>query len=259
MTQSEAPTEHDAVTWFSDHFDTAAQQIIDFIAGDEIAIEGRTVADVGSGDGIIDLGFMLKARPARLVGFDVRPTDTDALRRSAEAAGVQEPFPDPDSFAFVESRPDHLPAPDDTFDIVYTWSVFEHVDQPTRMLQEINRVLTPNGVLFLQLWPFFGSRHGGHAWMTTPEPFAHVRHSPFELEEQLRGRQGTDPTRTGDDEFRSLNRITLDGLQRALLLAHLRIAKVELQAEAVHLPPEVAHLPLAETAISGIKLLATPF
>ena len=95
--------------------------------------------------------------------------------------------------------------------------------------------------------------------MAIPEPFAHLSRSPFELEQQLRGRQGTDPTRTADDEFQSLNRLTLDGLQRALLLAHLRIAKVELLSETVHIPPEVAHHPLADLAISGIKLLATPF
>jgi SAM-dependent methyltransferase len=259
MSQTEIPTEHDAVQWFSDHFDSAAQQIIDFIAGDGLVIEGKTVADVGSGDGIIDLGFLLKARPGRVIGFDLRPTDIDALRRSAAAAEVGSSLPDPERLTFLQSEPDRLPAPNDMFDIVYTWSVFEHVSDPTRMLQEVHRILKPDGVFFLQLWPFYSSRHGGHAWMAVSEPFAHLSRSPFELEQRLRGRQGTDPTRTADDEFQSLNRLTLDGLQRALLLAHLRIAKVELLSETVHLPPEIAHHPLTDLAISGIKLLATPF
>ena len=259
MGEAEIPKEHDPVTWFSDHYNAAAQQIIDFLAGDGIELEGKLIADVGSGDGIIDLGFVLKARPARLIGFDARPTDVGALRRSASAAGIAEPFPDAEQLVFMRTEPDRLPAPDDMFDVVFTWSVFEHVSEPVRMLQEIYRILKPQGVLFLQLWPFFDSQHGGHAWMATSEPFVHLRRSPFDLERALHGGQGTDPWRTADEEFRSLNRITLDAIQRALLLAHLRIAKVELIANAVHIPPDVAHQPLADLAIGGVKLLATPF
>ncbi len=259
MAEAEIPTEHDAAQWFTDHYEHAAQQIIDFVAGDQIELAGMTVADIGSGDGIIDLGFLAKARPAKVIGFDVRPTDVDALRRSAEAASVTEPFPDAETLSFVASGPDHIPAPDASFDLVYTWSVFEHVSRPVRMLAEIRRVLKPDGQLFLQLWPFFHSRHGGHAWMSVREPFQHLRLSPFELVEELRGRQGTDPTRTADDEFRSLNRLTVDELQRALLLARLRIAKVQLISETVHIPGDLAHHRLSDLAISGIKLLAVPF
>ena len=258
-TEEQIPTEHDPVAWFAEHYHRAAQEVIDFIEGDGIQLEGRVVADVGSGDGLIDLGFVAKARPAKLIGFDTRPTDVDALRRSASAAGIEESFPDAETLAFAQSRPDFLPAQDATFDAVFTWSVFEHVSQPVRMFQEIHRVLKPDGLLFLQLWPFYSSQHGGHAWMTSPEPFAHLRRSPFDMEQALRGRQGTDPTRTAEDEFRSLNRITLNGLQRALLVAGLRVAKVAVIGDVLHVPVDVAHEPLSDLAIGGVKLLAVPF
>ena len=257
--RSRCPTEHDAVAWFADHYDTAAQQIIDFIEGDGITLAGKLVADIGSGDGIIDLGFMTKARPAKLVGFDIRPTDTDALRRSASAAGIEEPFPDAEALAFVRSEPSRLPAPDGTFDLVYTWSVFEHVSQPVRMLQEVRRVLKPDGLFFLQLWPFFASQHGGHASMAVKDRSRIYDSRLSSWSQLLRGRQGTDPTRSADDEFRSLNRITIDGLQRALLAAHLRIAKIELIGDVVHIPEDLAHEPLADLALGGVKLLAVPF
>lgn len=259
MQQPGIPTEHDPSRWFVDHFDHAAQQIIDFIESADVQLEGATIADIGSGDGIIDLGVALKARPAKLVGFDTRPTDPEALRRAMAAAGIDEQLPDANRLAFVESQVDHVPAPNDTFDAVFSWSVFEHVDQPIPMLQEIRRVLKSDGVLFLQIWPFFGSQHGGHLWLSLDQPFAHLSHSPFQLDEDLKGKRGTDPSRSADDEFRSLNRITLDGLQRALLLARLRIAKVELIAETVDIPRSLAFLPLTDLTISGIKLLASPF
>lgn len=259
MAEEQIPTEHDPVAWFTDHYHGAAQQVIDFVQGDGIQLEGKLVADVGSGDGTIDLGFVAKAQPARLTGFDLRPTDVDALQRSAAAAGITEPFPDADTLTFVQSQPDMLPAPDDSFDFMFSWSVFEHVSHPVRMAHEIHRVLKPTGVLFIQLWPFYASQHGGHAWMTIREPFAHLLRSPFEMEHALRGRQGTDPTRTADDEFRSLNRVTLDGLQRALLAAHLRIVKIAVIGDALHIPIELAHEPVSQLAIGGVKLLAVPF
>lgn len=249
---------HDPVRWWREHFDEAPGQVIEMLAGDGIQLEGKTVADIGSGDGIIDLGVALKARPEKLVGYDVRPTDVEALRRTAAANGIEE-LPDAQRLGFATSQANHVPAPDDTFDIVYSWSVFEHVDQPIAMLREIRRILKPDGYLFLQVWPLFGSEHGGHLWQNVGESFTHLRHSPFELNEYLRGKAATDPTRPADDEFRSLNRITLDGLQRAHLAAGLRISKVTLQAETIHIPPELSHLPLTDLTISGIKLLAVPF
>jgi hypothetical protein len=75
----------------------------------------------------------------------------------------------------------------------------------------------------------------------------------------LKGKRGPDPSRSADDEFRSLNRITLDGLQRVLLAAHLRIARIELTAETAHIPPALAHLPITDLTVSGVKLLAVPF
>jgi SAM-dependent methyltransferase len=256
---AQIPKEHDPVRWWNEHYEGAASQVVDFIAGDGVSLTGKVIADVGSGDGITDLGVFHRADPAKLVGYDIRPTDVDALRRSAAAAGLNTPFPDAERLSFTQSDSGHIPAPDATFDFIYTWSVFEHVDQVVVMLREVERVLKPDGFFFLQIWPLFGSRHGGHAWMTVDEPFAHLSRSPFSMEEELVGRQGTDPTRTADDEFRSLNRLTLDELQRALLLAHLRISKVELIAETVHIPPDVAHHPLTDLVVSGVKLLAVPF
>jgi SAM-dependent methyltransferase len=259
MSETEAPTEHDQSRWFEEHYHSAAQQIIDFITSDGITLEGATIADVGSGDGIIDVGVVLSARPAKLVGFDIRPTDAEALRRAMQAAEIEEELPDANRLAFVQSDVATIPAPNDTFDVVFSWSVFEHVERPIAMFHEIHRILKPSGVLFLQLWPFYGSQHGGHLWQSIDEPFAHLDRSPFQVEKDLQGKRGTDQSRSADDEFRSLNRITVDALQHAMLAARLRISKVELIAEPVHIPPSLAHLPLTDLAVSGIKLLASPF
>src|SRR5216683_6750682 len=73
--------------WFHEHLD-AASQVIEFFGGDGIGLAGKELADVGSGDGIIDLGIVLKGRPARLTGYDIVPTDTERLREFAVREGV---------------------------------------------------------------------------------------------------------------------------------------------------------------------------
>jgi 2-polyprenyl-3-methyl-5-hydroxy-6-metoxy-1,4-benzoquinol methylase len=41
--------------------------------------------------------------------------------------------------------------PDQSFDVVTLVDVFEHIDQPSALLQEIRRVMKPNGVLFIKV------------------------------------------------------------------------------------------------------------
>jgi SAM-dependent methyltransferase len=252
------PTQHDPERWFPDHYDGAAGQIVDFIESDGIPLAGKHLADVGSGDGIIDLGVLHKAEPAKIVGYDVKATDVKALAAAAAAAGIDEPFPDADRLAFVESEARRIPAASESFDVVYSWSTFEHVSQPTTILAEVRRILRPPGVFFLQIWPLYHSMHGGHLWYSIRRPFPHLTMTADEIRAAVEGKPATDPRRDAWDEFQSLNRLTLDELHRSLLVAGLRTTKVELSSDTVHLPIEVGHVPLSALAITGVKLLAVP-
>jgi SAM-dependent methyltransferase len=244
--------------WWADHYDEAAQQIIDFLDGAGVPLAGCALADVGSGDGIIDLGVLHKAEPARITGYDVNPTDRERLGEMAREAGADVEIPGDDRLTFVESGARRIPAADASFDVVYSWSTFEHVSHPTAMLAEIRRVLRDTGALFLQIWPLFHSLHGGHLWYSIRESFPHLRYTDEEIRERVQGKPSTDPRRDAWDEFQSLNKLTLDELDRSLLTAGLRVAKVELMSETVTVPSELGHVPLSALAISGVKLLAVP-
>jgi SAM-dependent methyltransferase len=246
----------DPVRWFAEHFDQAAGEILDFLGGDSISLEGRRVADVGCGDGIIDLGVMLKGQPEELVGYDLMDVDTDALLRAARAAGVADALPP--GLRFERSEPVSIPAPAEHFDVVYTWSVFEHVDDPVGLLADIRRVIKPEGWLFLQLWPFYDSEHGGHLWPHYEGPFPHHLRRDDQILEEVEGSGATDPRRTAEDEYQSLNRITLEDLHRALLVNRFRVVKLKLLTDAVHIPPQLSHRPLFELGVGGVELLARP-
>jgi SAM-dependent methyltransferase len=243
-----------AETWWQAHFEQAAGQVVEFFAGDGISLEGKTVADIGCGDGIIDLGVALQAKPDRLVGFDILIHDIEELQeRAATYADIEKL---PENLYFCTSEPTRLPAEDDEFDFVISWSAFEHIADPVSILHEVRRVLRPHGVLFIQLWPFYHSAHGTHLVDWFPEGFAQFRHSQDEILRRVRSHGDQALASDMIEAYLTLNGITADGLQDALRQAGFRIVKVALSSEAVHIPAEAAHLPLSQVAISGIKLLA---
>jgi len=258
------PGDHDAggtspaeQAWFAEHFENVPAQIVDFLGGDGISLEGLHVADIGSGDGIIDLGLMLRARPASLTGFDVQPTNPDALLETARGGGAVSDLPP--GLEFLACEQDRVPAPDASFDYVVTWSTFEHVGDPVQSAAEIHRILRPGGGLFLQLYPFYRSGPGSHLWTWFPEGFAQLLMEQDEVE----ARVAAEPERSTDEwredrlaDFRSLNGVTVDGLQDAIVASGLVIAKVELLTGAFHVPRELTHHRLTDLGITGIKLLA---
>ena len=50
---------------------------------------------------------------------------------------------------FIQAIGESIPLRDDSFDLVTLFEVLEHVMKPEVVLKEINRVLKPNGILFL--------------------------------------------------------------------------------------------------------------
>jgi SAM-dependent methyltransferase len=220
--------------WFKDHYLNGPQQIIDFLGGDGISMQGRRVADVGTGDGIMALGLYHMANPACLVGYDIRPVDVGQLQALAMHHGVGDL---PEGLTFETSSSDHIPASGGAFDFVVSWSVFEHVTEPLLMAQEIRRVIAPTGVVFIQLFPFYASEHGDHGWE----------------------RPSFDHLLTGvDREDVYLNRLTFDGLHDTLTSAGLLVTKVELIHFPFHLPHQLNAERLSDLAIGGVKLTAVP-
>ena len=59
-------------------------------------------------------------------------------------------------------------------------------------------------------------------------------------------------------DFRTSNKITLDGLQAALLRRILSSPSSSSSPLPVHIPPAIARLPLSLLGIRGVKLLAIP-
>jgi ubiquinone/menaquinone biosynthesis C-methylase UbiE len=247
------------VRWFRDHYEDAPAQIAEFCAAQGVRLAGRRLADIGCGDGVMSVGMVHRTQPASLVGFDIVPVDVPLLLQRCGARGVLEGTLPPE-LEFRPSEPLRLPADDGEFDFVYSWSAFEHIEDPRSVLTEIRRVLRPGGHFFLQLWPFYLSAKGSHLWDWFDEDFHHLLEDEAAIVAKLEAsdRHAADWTAYMSREFQHLNRLTLAQLQEHVQAAGLTPRVLELITLPTRLDPRLAHYSWADLAISGIKLLATP-
>ena len=229
-------------------------EIVDFLAGDGLSLEGLRVLDLGCGDGILALGLAARTPAASVMGLDLQPVDMEFLARNAAEHGISADHP---RLRFGVSQDMDLGLPDSSVDMVITWSVFEHVSDVIGLLSEIHRVLVPDGLLFVQIWPLFFSEHGSHLWPWFDEPFPHLRLDDDELRAEVHTRAGSPELAEAMlDLYASCNRLTLDDLGSALIETSFYISKIEIDRAAVHIPPELQRTPLSLLTTAGVKLAA---
>jgi SAM-dependent methyltransferase len=116
-----------------------------------IEVKGR-VLDAGCGSGGIALSFAEECELA--VGLDIKNKFGKAGKRLSLERGIE-------NAAFVQGDGTGLPFESESFDLVLSHSVIEHVDSAVRYLGECHRVLRPGGIFFLQTPPYL-SFAGSH-------------------------------------------------------------------------------------------------
>ena len=241
--------------WFLDHCESVPREIEQFLAGTGIDFRGKRVVDLGCGDGSIALGVMNKFKPADLLGLELSPVDTEDLKtRAKEILGIDLPG----GLRFGTCEPESIPVANAMSDLVMSWSVFEHVANPVVVMQEIHRILRPGGLMFLQIWPLYHSQRGSHLWNWYPDGWEHLQKSSNELRKEFIEKFDMDEALKKEMlvDYDSLNRITVDQIQKAILASGLVIRRVKLQSDVIDVPESLNHLSLNDLTTSGIKILA---
>ena len=232
--------------WFRDYWE-AAYEVLEFVD-----VTGKSVADIGSGDGIIDLALTLReAAGARRLRRQPDAGRSPA-RRGGPLGGVHALPPE---LSFRPSDPERIDAPDAAFDVVITWSVFEHARDPLGLLREMRRIVRPDGVLFLQLWPFYHSHPGSHLWDWFPEPFHHLQQPLEEIEAGMGSGEWPEYMLA---EYKTFNQVTVDELGDAVREAGFSIRELELMGQRSRVPAGLDAFPLSSLGVTGVKLLAVP-
>jgi len=188
-------------------------------------IRGADVLDFGCGEGVTALGLALAERPRRVVGVDIMPDPERCLPLAREQLGIESLPPE---LSLHRVAPGSLHDAADRFDIAYSWSVFEHVDQRLlgATLSLVRSSLRPGGLFLVQIAPLYFSAHGSHLTHRVKEPWFHLLAQDTVLRDRLAA-ETPDPEerRALESTYDTLNRITADELVESIRAAGFRILR----------------------------------
>ena len=103
---------------------------------------GRSVLEVGCGAGVDLVRFARGG--ADVTGVDLAESAIDLARANFEQQGLTGTFHVADG--------EHLPFPDNSFDLVYAHGVVQYTADPRRLVDECRRVLKPGGEAVFQVY-----------------------------------------------------------------------------------------------------------
>lgn len=116
----------------------------------------RVVVDLGSGDG--QVGALLARQGARALAVDLAPRPGGGPEGAASCTPL----------CMDASR---LGLSSGCADLVCSFEAFEHFPDPAAVLREACRVTRPEGYVYLEIGPLYGSPRGLHARRATPVPY----------------------------------------------------------------------------------------
>jgi len=254
-----------AEDWFYKHFDHAARTTMSYMLGDSPLLAGR-VLDVGCGDGITDLGIALRQRPERFVGIDPFRGYERLLEIAREAGLPLDSLPA--GLEFLPADANALPFPADSFDVVLSWGSLEHiVGGYRRALEEIRRVLRPDGLFFVHPGLFY-SNVGSHLLefpFAQAEPYVHLKHPEDALKRMVLGSEPQRMDRSGHvatpaeywQWYTELNRITVRGFETEIRAMGFEPWRVAIRThDRVDYTPELLPYPMQDLAEGELYLSA---
>ena len=135
----------------------------------------------------------------------------------------------PGNIAFEQNTLDApLPFSTDSVDLIFSWSVFEHLADVHATLSEFFRITRRGGAIFIQIEPLFFAPFGSHLQRLVNEPWAHLKYTEDEFIRMAESATDNVPECEKDmlyrshafdevkkhllSEYRKLNRITAEQL-----------------------------------------------
>ena len=234
--------------------------IIDDWLSETGAVRNKDVLEFGCGEGTMALGVALRKEAQRVVGVEIIDVYQQCLPMARQQIGLQAL---PHNLLLRKISPGSDLTRFGMFDVICSWSVFEHVsqDQIALALASIKSALNPDGSFFLQSTPLYYSANGSHLGPWIPEPWAHLW-----MQQDIYRRKLFDaPTTPANvrsewsvyiplnadqiterallwDTFVSLNRITAPQLCRLVTDTGFKIVRDYRTQDEIPIPPDLAEI-----------------
>lgn len=214
-------------------------------------VEGAELLDFGCGEGIAALGLALGFRPKRVVGVDIMPDPERCLTVARKHLDIDSL---PAHLELHRVQPGHLHNDTDRFDLAYSWSVFEHVDQGLldQSLALIRSALRPGGFFLAQIAPLYYSAEGSHLSHVLTQPWVHLRVQQNRLEDMLR--RAVADAREAEalwSTYCTLNRIAHQELLARMRSNGFEVMRTFTTKQELTPPPELLHVFQAEALLTN--------
>lgn len=170
----------------------------------------KVVIDFGCGEGIEAIEIAQRGA-RRVIGVDMRENVLERARARAQAAGVA------DRCEFTRHAAERA-------DIILSLDAFEHFEDPPAILQIMNDLLKPGGLVVASFGPTWYHPYGGHLFSVFP--WAHLIFTEKALIRWRSDIRNDGATRFGEVEG-GLNQMTIKRFTRLAKSSPFRIEKLE--------------------------------
>ena len=243
------------------HLDDVPNQTLKFCS-----LSDLTVLDLGCGDMLADFGLLVRG-PRHITGLDVWKHESSIVEHAASRirdAGLPLPKDYASKISYVPYDGLIFPFEANQFDLVFSWSAFEHIPDVPQALNEIRRVVKPEGRVFLQVYPWFPSFWGSHLTDYVDEPFFHLNRPLDWVHEQLQKYARSHPDNADFvlghmwKEYQTLNKHSANMFLADVIKAGFCIERMEAILRLEHLESVPTGVSVGDVMAAGTYLLLRP-
>jgi SAM-dependent methyltransferase len=184
-----------------------------------VSLDSARILDFGCGEGIAAASFALRFPEAAVFGVDVLPPNKKKLQQKLQQ---QIALDLPSNLTLTSSNPGTLPDEIADIDLIFAWSVFEHVSfsQLIDTMRLLKARLRSGGMFFLQISPLYFSPKGAHLYRFDSSPWLHLLHEADALKAMVMNSEMPEAAKLHEwRQFETLNRATADDIVAAALAA----------------------------------------
>ena len=218
-------------------------------------LAGKRVLDFGCGSGFSAAGIAILGGADLVVGVDINAKSNNCLPFLSEQLGITDL---PTNLQFEEVKPGQTTS-FESFDCIFSWSVFEHVDERifSSILKSLVEKLTLGGLFFVQISPLYFSPEGGHLWAIGYNTWEHLTNQTANVEVDISSAEHLLPEQKASliGMFKTLNRITADDLIERFTASGLTLLTQQRDKTELDYPESLARA-YTHDALSTYQIVA---
>jgi SAM-dependent methyltransferase len=221
-------------------------------------LHGKEILDFGCGEATTAMGVALQYEATRVVGIEIGRDADRCLPLAQQQLGLEEL---PPNLTLHRTMPGKMHDPADRFDLIYSWSVFEHIEQTllAPILEQLRGTLKPGGKLLIQIAPLYFSAEGSHLNPWIPEPWGHLVNQHSRYRNKLVACTSESLFKSLWGTYRTLNRITAPQLIDAVKAAGFTLVREYFTQDNREIPEVLQGVYTEEVLRTDqVVLLATP-